>query len=205
MFSDLKFINAPRGIQLLQIFKTLGGGSGGGSGGSTAFNGLPVVVTGLPFRIEASFTRPADTNAYAQYDAITNSTSSPTILSATIPNAVANDFIEIRNVRVNTSTKPTGTKLNANVFFSKTSFTATNDNAELSIDDTTAAGGAWVSCINQFQTALNYRVSADPSAHLMQLASNTVYFTVQANNAWNPGNADVITVVAEGYIAKVTQ
>lgn len=160
------------------------------------------IVKPVCFRAEATFTRPGDTNAYAQYDAITNSTSSPSIMTLAIPGADANDFIDIRNVRLNTSTKPSGTRLLANVFIGRASFTATNDNAELSIDDTTASAGAWIQLVNQFQTALNYRVSSDPTSHLMQLSSGSVFAGLQANNAWNPGNADVLTLVVEGYLYK---
>jgi len=167
--------------------------------------GMPNVnsnVKPVCFQAEGSFTRPGDTNAYAQFDAITNSTSSPSILTLAITGADAGDFIDIRNVRLNTSTKPSGTRLLANVFLGRASFTATNDNAELSIDDTTASAGAYVQLTNQFQTALNFRVASDPVSMLMQLSSGSVFAAIQANNAWAPGNADVLTLVVEGYLYK---
>jgi len=165
--------------------------------------GFPVAVTVKSFRATASFTRPGDTNAYSQYDAISNSTSAPAIMTLAISGAAAGDFVDIRNVRVNTSSKPTGTKLTANVFLAKQTFTATNDNAELSVDDTAAAGGAWVSLANQYQTALNFRVSSDPVQMLVQLEAASLYAALQANNAWAPGNADVITLTVEGFLYKV--
>jgi hypothetical protein len=161
-----------------------------------------LIVAPQAFRAVASFTRPGDTNAYAQYDAISNSTSVPAILTLAIAGAASGDFVDIRNVRVNTSTKPSGVKLAANVFLAKGSFTATNDNAELSVDDTTAAGGAWIACANQFQTALNYRVSSDPVQMLVELTSGNLYAALQANNAWAPGNADVLTLTIEGFLYK---
>ena len=123
-------------------------------------------------------------------------------MTLTIAGAAAGDFIDVRNVRVNTSTKPSGVKLSANVFLGKATFTGTNDNAELSIDDTTALGGIWAVCANQFQTALNYRVSSDPVSMLCQLSEANLYGTIQANTAWAPGNADTITLVVEGYLYK---
>ena len=134
-----------------------------GSAGTRTGN---ILVAPVAFRASASFQRPGDTNAYAQYDAITNSTSAPAVMTLTIAGAAAGDFIDVRNVRVNTSSKPTGVELSANVFLGKATFTASADNAELSIDDTTALGGIWATCANQFQTALNYRVSSDPVSML---------------------------------------
>lgn len=183
---------------LHKVVDLLQGGTGAAGTAST-----PTVVTPVAFRATANFTRPADTTAYAQYDAITNSTSAPTVLTLAIPGAAAGDFVDIRNVRVNTGTKPSGTKLSANVFLAKATFTATNDNAELSIADATAEGGAWVSCSNQFQTALNYRCSSDPVSMLVELTEANLYATIQANTAWAPGNADKVTLTIEGFLYKV--
>jgi hypothetical protein len=154
----------------------------------------------LAFRAVATFNRPGDTTAYAQFDAISNSTSAPTTPELAIAGAAAGDFIDVRNVRLNTGTKPTGTVLTANVFLGQTTFTATNDNAELSIDDTTAESGIWVPCVNSFRTALNYRVASDPVSMLMQLSSGSVFAAIQANSAWAPGNADKVTLVVEGFL-----
>jgi hypothetical protein len=159
-----------------------------------------VLVNARAFRAVATFNRPGDTNAYAQFDAISNSTSAPTTPALAIAGAASGDFIDIRNVRLNTSTKPTGVRLTANVFLGAATFTATNDNAELSIDDTTAESGVWVPLANSFQTALNYRVSSDPVSMLMQLSSGSIFAAIQANNAWAPGNADKVTLVVEGFL-----
>jgi hypothetical protein len=158
------------------------------------------LVTARAFRAVATFNRPGDTNAYAQFDAISNSTSAPTTPALAIAGAASGDFIDIRNVRLNTSTKPTGVRLTANVYLGATTFAATNDNAELSIDDTTAESGVWVPLNNSFQSALNYRVSSDPVSMLMQLSSGSVFAAIQANNAWAPGNADKVTLVVEGFL-----
>jgi hypothetical protein len=162
-----------------------------------------IIISARAFRAVATFNRPADTAAYAQFDAISDSTSAPTTPVLAIAGAAAGDFIDVRNVRLNTSTKPTGTQLTANVYLGRTTFTATNDNAELSIDDTTAESGIWVPCVNSFRTALNYRVASDPVSMLMQLSSGSVFAAIQANSAWAPGNADKITLVVEGYLYSV--
>ena len=159
-------------------------------------------VEPVAFRATATFSRPGDTQAYAQYDAISSSTSAPAVIELVITGAASGDYIDIRNVRVNTSTKPTGTKLSANVYISPTTFAATNDNAELSIDDTTAESGTWIACGNQYQTALNFRAGSDPVSMLMQLSGGSVFAALQANSAWAPGNADKITLVVEGFLYK---
>jgi hypothetical protein len=161
------------------------------------------LIRPVAFRAVATFNRPGDTAAYAQFDAISNSTSAPTTPVLAIAGAASGDFIDVRNVRLNTSTKPSGTVLTANVFLGATTFTATNDNAELSIDDTTAESGIWIPLANSFRTALNYRVASDPVSMLMQLSSGSVFAAIQANSAWAPGNADKITLVVEGYLYSV--
>lgn len=150
-----------------------------------------------------NFTRPADTTTYAQYDAITDSTSAPTVLTLTgditVPNAA---MLDIRAVQVNTSTKPSGTKLQAVAMLFPATFTATNDNAELSVDDVTARGGVMIRAVNQFQTALNYRVASDPGSWLFKCAAadNKIYVALMADNAWVPGNADRIDVSVRAYL-----
>jgi len=161
------------------------------------------LIRPVAFRAVATFNRPGDTAAYAQFDAISNSTSAPTTPELVIAGAASGDFIDVRNVRLNTSTKPSGTILTANVFLGAATFAASNDNAELSIDDTTAESGIWIPLANSFRTALNYRVASDPVSMLMQLSSGSVFAAIQANSAWAPGNADKITLVVEGYLYSV--
>ena len=154
------------------------------------------------FKVLQTFTRPGDTNAYTALDAITNSTSSPAIMSQDLASfgATAGRFLVITNARVISSVKGSG--LSANIHIYPASFTATNDNAELSIDDTTAAlGGITIPCLNNYTTALNARAVSDPGWWQMQLgaASTTIYFALQATSAYTPANAEVFTVVMQGF------
>jgi len=154
-------------------------------------------------RISTSFTRPADTTTYAIGDAITNSTSAPVPfeLDLSTIGAVAGQAIEIRKLAIVSSISPP-LKLLANVFLSSTTFAATNDNAALSIDDTTMElGGSWFNCDLQNYTALNHTVAYSGIAQPLVLAAEDtkLYCTIQAANAYVPGNVEKYTII--GWIA----
>ena len=151
-------------------------------------------------RISTSFTRPTDTNTYAIGDAITNSTSAPTVFEWDLSTigAVAGQAIEVRKLAVVSSISP-ALKLLANVFLSSTTFSATNDNSALSIDDTTMElGGSWFNCDLQNSTTLNHTVAYSGIAQPLVLAAadTKLYGTIQAANAYVPGNAEKFTIIA---------
>ncbi len=151
-------------------------------------------------RISTSFLRPGDTAQYAIGDAITNSTSAPTVFSldlATI-GAVAGQAVELRKLAIVSSIKQATLPL-INAFLSSTTFSATNDNSALSIDDTTMElGGSWFSCDVQNFTAVNQRCSyIGPPQPMILAAENTkLYGTLQALNAYTPGSEEKFTVIA---------
>jgi hypothetical protein len=155
------------------------------------------------FKILQTFTRPSDGNAYAALDAITNSTSAPAIMSQDLAayGAKVGQFIVITNARVISSVKGSG--LSCAICMFPATFTATNDNSELSIDDTTAAlGGVVIPCGNFYSFAVNARCVSDPGWWEMQLAaaSTTIYFALQATAAYTPTTGEVFTVVLEGFL-----
>jgi hypothetical protein len=157
------------------------------------------------FKVSANFTRPSDNNIYAENDAITNSTSSPAIMSFDLSSfgATNGQFFCITNARVISSVKPTALALNANIWMFNVTFSATNDNAEFSIDDSTVeTGGIVIPCFNTYQTALNHRCVSDSGQWLGQLATNAtmLYFALQASNAYTPQSGEVIYVVLEGVL-----
>jgi hypothetical protein len=154
------------------------------------------------FKILQSFTRPSDGNAYIAGDAISNSTSAPAIMSQDLASfgGAYGRFLVITNARVISSIKGSG--LAANICIFPATFAATNDNAELSIDDTTAAlGGLIIPCGNNYTFAVNSRAVSDPGWWEMQLgaASTTVYFALQAASGYTPTSGEVFTVVMEGF------
>jgi hypothetical protein len=154
------------------------------------------------FKILQSFTRPSDGNAYIALDAISNSTSAPVIMSQDLAafGATVGRFLVITNARVISSTKGSG--LVANICIFPATFAATNDNAELSIDDVTAAlGGLVIPCNNNYTLAVNSRAVSDPGWWEMQLgaASTTVFFALQAASGYTPTSGEVFTIVMEGF------
>lgn len=159
--------------------------------------------TGLVgFKILQSFTRPSDGNAYIAGDAISNSTSSPAIMSQDLASfgATVGRFLVITNARVISSIKGSG--LAANICIFPATFTATNDNAELSIDDATSAlGGLVIPCGNNYTFAVNSRAVSDPGWWEMQLGatSTTLYWCLQAASGYTPTSGEVFTVVMEGF------
>ena len=151
-------------------------------------------------RISTSFLRPGDTAQYAIGDAITNSTSAPTVFSldlATI-GAVAGQSIEIRKLAIVSNIKQATLPL-ISVFLSSVTFAATNDNAALSIDDTTMEqGGSFFACDVQNSTALNARCAyiGPPQPMVLAAADTKLYGALQAANAYTPGSEEKFTVIA---------
>jgi hypothetical protein len=109
------------------------------------------------------------------------------------------DFVVITNMVIVSSVKGTG--LGANLHVYPTSFTATNDNAELSIDDTTAAlGGRIIPYDTFYTTALNGRCASLPGWWEIMLITTKLYGTLQAALGYTPANAELFTVVLDGFI-----
>ena len=151
-------------------------------------------------QVSANFTRPSDTTAYTIGDAVTNSTSAPVVFQLDLGalGAVNGQGIEIRKLTVVSSVKQATLPL-FNVFLSRTTFTATNDNSALDIDDTTMqANGAWFICDVQTFTASNSRVDYLSNAQAMVLAAadTKLYGTIQAANAYVPVSGEVFYILA---------
>lgn len=151
-------------------------------------------------KVTANFTRPTDTNQYAVGDAITNSTSAPAVFQLDLgaAGAVNGQAIEIRKLAVVSSIKQSVLPF-INAYLSNVTFTATNDNSAMDIDDTTMyAGGAWLNCEVRNYTASNSRVAYLGCAQPMVLAAadTKLYGELQATNTYTPGNAEVFTIVA---------
>lgn len=151
-------------------------------------------------KVSANFTRPADTTQYAIGDAISNSTSAPVVFQLDLSSvgAVNGQSVEIRKIAVISSAKQSTLPL-VNIYLSSATFTATNDNSALDIDDTTMeAGGAWFTCDEQNYTASNSRVAKSNSNCPMVLAAadNKLYGILQAANAYTPVSGEKFTIVA---------
>lgn len=149
-------------------------------------------------RISTSFTRPANTTTYDIGDAMTNSTSAPSVFTLDLSAfCVPGQSVEIRKLVIVSSASP-ALKLLANVFLSSTTFAATNDNSALSITDAIMeAGGSWFNCDLQNSTAANSRVAYSGVPQPLVLASDDTQFygTIQAANAYVPASAEKLTVI----------
>ena len=151
-------------------------------------------------RISTSFTRPADTTQYAIGDAISNSTSAPTVFELDLASvgAVAGQSIELRKLAIVSNIKQATLPL-INAFLSSTTFAATNDNSALSIDDTTMEqGGSFFACDMQNSSALNQRCAyiGPPQPMILSSADTKLYGVLQAANAYTPGSEEKFTIIA---------
>jgi hypothetical protein len=150
-------------------------------------------------KVTATVTRPADTTAYAAGDAITGSTSSPVVfeLDLSTIGAVNGQSIEIRKVAVISSVK-SATLPAFNVYLSNTTFTTTNDNSPLAIDDTTIeSGGTWYACDSQNYTANNASGAKTQSEPMvLAAADNKLYGTMQSIGAYTTASEEKFTIIA---------
>jgi hypothetical protein len=179
----------------------------------TSLTALPSLAAGTNFigrlgqrgfKVAANFTRPADTTAYTAKDAITNSTSAPTVMAFDLAAFGASNagLYAITNARVISSAAPSNL-LVANIVIFNSTFAATNDNSQLSIDDVTAqTGGIVIPCLNTHDFLLNSRCVSDPGLWVGQLgdASTILYFTIQAAAGYTPVSGERFDIVLEGYL-----
>lgn len=163
----------------------------------------PAVPTKVPrFKASTSFTRPADTTAYAVGDAVTNSTGAPVPLQITITGAAAGQAYVITEAQVISSAKGATLPL-FNLYLFPTTFTATADNAALAIDQTTyESGGIVVALTEQSSVASYSRVVATGLNYVRALDANDtkLHATLQAANAYTPASGEKLTVVLYGYL-----
>lgn len=182
---------------------SLGTKTAAGSLSATIASDQPAVATKVArFNAIGSFTRPADTTAYAVGDAVTNSTSAPTVLQLTIPGAVNGQAYVITEAKVISSNKGATLPL-FNLYLFKTTFAATNDNAALAIDQTTyESGGIVVALTEQSSVSAYSRVVATGLNYVRALDANDtkLYATLQAANAYTPASGEKLTVVLYGYL-----
>lgn len=153
------------------------------------------------FKFSQSFTRPADTIAYTSNDAITNSTTAPSILSQDLASfgATAGQFLVVTNARVVSSVKGSGFMCNIHIY--PVTFTATNDNSELNITDAVAeTGGLVIPCLNNNTTASNAKAVSDPGWWEMQLTDTTIYVTLESYSSYTPTGGEKFTVIIEGFL-----
>lgn len=137
--------------------------------------GNPIPSSGVQVITTASFTRPADTTAYAALDVVSNSTTAPTVLtfsSAARANGGSGLILAARHMKNSTTT--TGASYRLHLY--KVAVTATNDNAQFAmlyanratrigfIDFNHVAGGTGSDCSTALSTILNLPFVCDAAA-----------------------------------------
>ena len=154
----------------------------------------PLPAAGLQIITTASFTRPADTTAYAAQDVVSNSTSSPTILSfpgAARANGGSGLILSARHLKNSTTTSGASYRLH----LYSAAPTAINDNAQFAllyanrasrvgfIDFSHAAGGTGSDSTNALSTFVNLPFVCDA-------AVSALYGVLVVSAAYTPTSGE---------------
>ena len=177
--------------------------SGGGSSsfsGALAAGEAHIGEVGLKFaNPTGTFTRPADTTAYAVNDLIANSTTAGSVaaMQLTASRVAAGNFQGYR-VRLKKSTTTTGAQF-AVYCYSSVPTCANGDNGAFSTTESGFLGKFIVSAMEGFTDgATGIGVPEYGSALSVALGSGQViYCLVKALTAYTPGNAEVFTLTLE--------
>lgn len=161
----------------------------------------PSPVVGLITTPSASFTRPADTTAYALGDLVANSTTAGSVAPLTFSPVVSNGAGMIRRVRLNKSTNTTTNATFRIHFYTQSPTVSNGDN------------GAWLTPVAGYIGSVDVTISkafSDPSAQDVGVPTNgnelnfaltgtntTIYALIEARAAYTPGSAEVFTVIPE--------
>ncbi len=154
------------------------------------------------WNISASFTRPADTNAYTSGDLVANSTTAGLVVPMSF--ALGNSFAvgQLRLVRARISkTNTTPTNANFRLHLYEVSPVAANgDNSAWSTDSAAHwLGNIDVTSMLAFTDGCAGTGSATAGSEmfLRLAAGKTVFGLLEAKAAYTPGSAEVFTVTLE--------
>lgn len=162
-----------------------------------------VAVRGSPYAVSGSFTRPADTTAYASGDLVANSTTAGSVAAVSLAVArVAGAPVSVRRVRV-TKSGTTATNGSFRVHFYAASPTAANgDNAAWSTnkaadylgycDVTVAAFTDGCTGVGGMVSGGGLEINAMPAT-----GSISIYALLEARAAYTPADSEVFTITAE--------
>src|SRR3990167_6228484 len=167
----------------------------------TIFSGpAQAYAVGLSFfaNVTTSVTRPADTTAYAANDAISDSTSAPTVLTLA---GVAQENKHGGIIRGCTLVKSTSTTTLASfsVLVLRTTFTALEDNAAVDLTDAEAltmiggfafAAADWLALTNN---AVWNKTNLD-LPFVCQSTSDDLYLVLRADAGYTPASAEVFSL-----------
>jgi len=149
--------------------------------------------------IEATFTRPADTTAYADGDTVCNSTSAPTIMTFSNVARAGGLGAVLQSALLIMSTAA-ATAGDFDLLLFDTSITMSNDNAAFSPSDSDVEKAVAViqfrGTTNGSKLAANIVYDAGAISRSVKCAasSTSLYGVLVARSAYVPGNAEVFRV-----------
>jgi hypothetical protein len=153
------------------------------------------------FEVSASYTRPNDTTAYTAGDALSDSTTAPTVLTfSSVVNQVGGAFC-ITDIIMDSSANP-GTLIQPQLWLFDTAPTPTNDNAALSLTDAEALTAILVKSLGSSYTATNNSKFLETNFSTRgkcTSASTSLYGLIKVLNAYTPVANETITVKVKGY------
>lgn len=165
-----------------------------------------VAVTGSVILTSASFSRPADTTAYAIGDLIANSTTAGSVTPLSFNVGVSKGLIRAASLKVGTSALASGTSLRLHLW-SQSPTTTGGDNAAVFVSGAalvTSAG--YLGYVNitvdtWFSDGASGRAAPVMDVHFNLGAGTTIYGLIEARSALTPANAAVITASISGLPA----
>jgi hypothetical protein len=158
-------------------------------------------VVGSQVTVDASITRPADTNAYLNGDAWADSTSSPSTPTLTGAARASGKSGIISDIILQSDNGP-ATLLTGQLFIFDDAVTPTNDNAALSISDADLlklVGVVDFSLVNPAisGTANSYYHAKNLSIGFTTVGSANLRFLVKVTNGYTPASGEKLTVRAK--------
>ena len=156
------------------------------------------IVTKIPFSVNTTLTRPADTTAYAAGDAITDSTSAPTALSFTGFGASATESIKITHATIAKSGVNTET---FQLWLFDSSPTATNDNSAFALTDANNDSCVAVLTFGTGLTAVNnsfYHLANLDVRIKLAAGSQTIYGLLKGAAGFTPLSAETFKITLKG-------
>lgn len=160
----------------------------------------------------ASFTRPADTTAYASGDLVANSTTAASVTPLSfypLPRMTAQGF-SIRRVRMRSSrtsgvtaigTVPANASFRVHLFAASPTVTNGDNGAFFSTQVATYIGALDVTLNRGFSDGFSGIGIPVTGSEIIckNLTGETLYALVQATAAYTPTSAEVFTITLEGY------
>jgi hypothetical protein len=164
-----------------------------------------MIVGGNTAAPSANFTRPADTTAYADGDAVANSTTAGSVVALTFSPYLANRTAMtgcVRRARIHKS----GTTVTSASFrlhlFTASPGVANGDNGAFVPSVMTGWLGSIAVTVDEAGTAGSIGVGVPVTGAEINFAisGTSIYGLLEAKAAYTPGNAEVFTVTLEMYL-----